>query len=79
MMYRSKVYVQELWYFVPGLDIQPEQSKNYNPAQKKAVAGCKTQRLIYSAFLNPCLTASVVAVSPSRSKAGDLGSIPAGC
>ena len=41
-MYRSKVCVQEFLYFVPGLDIQPEQSDNDNPALKKAVADCET-------------------------------------
>ena len=38
-MYRSKVCVQEFWYFVPDLDIRPEQSENDNSAVKKAVAG----------------------------------------
>ena len=46
-MYRSKVCVQEFWYVVPGLDIQPELSKNDIPACKKAVAGCKTLQVIY--------------------------------
>ena len=41
-MYQSKVCVQEFWYFMPGLDIQPEQSEDDNPASKKAVAGCDT-------------------------------------
>ena len=58
-MYRSKVCVQEFWYFVPGLDIQPEQSENDSPARKKAVAGRETIQLIYRAFLlidmNPLL------------------------
>ena len=36
-MYRSKVCVQEFWYFVPGLDIQPEQSKNNNTAKEVTV------------------------------------------
>ena len=34
-MYLSKACVQEAWYIVSGLDIQPEQSKNNNPAYKK--------------------------------------------
>ena len=35
-MYQSKVCVQEFWYFVPGLDIQPEQSKqSVFPTEKK--------------------------------------------
>ena len=39
-MYQSMVCIQKFWYFVPGLDIQPEQSKNNNPVCKKAVLGC---------------------------------------
>ena len=34
-MYWSKVWVQEFWYVGPGLDIQSEQSGNYNPVHKK--------------------------------------------
>ena len=33
-MYRSKVCDQEFWYILSGLDIQPEQSENNNPAGK---------------------------------------------
>ena len=46
-MYQSKVCVQEFWYFVSGLDIRPEQSKNDNPAPKKLVQGCEKQRFNY--------------------------------
>ena len=51
-MYRSKVCVQEFSYFVSGLDIQLEQSKNNSPICKKnpAVAGGKIRRLTYSFF-----------------------------
>ena len=49
-MYQSKVRVQEFWYFVPGLDIQPELSEHDNPARKKAVAGCETLQVIYRFF-----------------------------
>ena len=35
-MYPSKVCVQAFWYFVPFLDIQPEQSKNDKPTRKKS-------------------------------------------
>ena len=49
-MYRSKVCVQEFWYFVPGLDIQPEISENDNPVYKKAVARCETLKVIYRFF-----------------------------
>ena len=34
-MYQSKVCVQEFSYFVSGLEIQLEQSKNYSPVRKK--------------------------------------------
>ena len=50
MMYQSKVCVQEFWYLVPGLDIQPEQSENDNPALKKAVACCEIRQVIYPFF-----------------------------
>ena len=42
----SKVWVQEFWYFVSGLDIQSELSKINNPARKKAIAGCETLQVI---------------------------------
>ena len=45
-MYLSKVFVQEFWYFMSGLDIQPEQSENYNPAGKEWVPGCEILRFI---------------------------------
>ena len=52
-MYRSTVWVQEFWYIVSGgsgLDIQPEQSENDNPARKKAVPGCEIRRVMYRIF-----------------------------
>ena len=45
-MYRSKVCVQEFWYFVSGLDIQIERSENDNPGD----AGCELVRIIYGFF-----------------------------
>ena len=45
-MYQLKVCVQEFWYCVPGLDIQPELSEIVNSACKKAVAGCKTLQVV---------------------------------
>ena len=45
-MYSSKVCVQEFWFFVPGFDIQPEQSENNNPALKNAIEGCEIQWVI---------------------------------
>ena len=49
-MYRSKVCVQEFWYFVSGLDIQLEQSENDSPVRKKSVTGCEIRRVKYSVF-----------------------------
>ena len=47
--YWSRVWVQEFWYIFSGLDIQPEQSKNDNPARKKLVPsyGCEIQQVIF--------------------------------
>ena len=50
-MYRSKVCVQELSYFVSGLDIQFEQSEYNSPVHKKLVAGGEIRRVIYRFFL----------------------------
>ena len=50
-MYRSKVCVREFYYLVHGLNIQPEQSENDNPALKKAVADCETFQVLYRLFL----------------------------
>ena len=72
-MYLSIICVQEFWYFVPGIDIQPEQSKNDNPDAKKAVKGCETLRAIYCRLARN--QGLVVKVSHSRSP----GSISVGC
>ena len=48
--YPSKVCVQEFWYIMSGLDVQPEKSENDNSACKKVVPGCDTGRAIYSFF-----------------------------
>ena len=44
---RSKVCIQEFWYILSGLDIQPEKSGEDSPARKKAVPGCEIRRDIY--------------------------------
>ena len=51
-MYRSKICIQEFWFIVSDVDIQPEQSQNDNPAckKKKAVPGCEIDRVIYNFF-----------------------------
>ena len=49
-MYQSKVCVQEFSYFVPGLDIQLEQSMNDSPVSKKSFAGGEIQRVMYHFF-----------------------------
>ena len=36
-MYLSTVCIQEFWYIMSGLDIQPEQSDNNNSASKQVV------------------------------------------
>ena len=38
--------------FVPGLDIQPEQSENNNRALKEAAAGCSTFQVMHRFFLS---------------------------
>ena len=40
-MYQSKACVQKFWYFVPGIDNQPEQSENDNLALKKQLPVAK--------------------------------------
>ena len=50
-MSQSKVCTQGFWYFVPGLDIRPEQSERDNLARKKAVTGCETLQAIHCFFL----------------------------
>ena len=50
-MYWSKVWVQEFWYIVPGLDIQSEQSENYNPVHKMWFQVARTNNSITVYFL----------------------------
>ena len=47
-MHQQKVFSQEFWYILSGLDIQLEQSENEDPPHKKLVQGCKTLRVMYS-------------------------------
>ena len=44
-MYQSKVWVKELWNILSGLKIQPEQSKNNNPACKKQLQVARDNKL----------------------------------
>ena len=81
----SKVCIQKFWYFLSGLDIQLEQSKNDIVATilyaKKSVAGYQIQREKYFYFSELIRTYGL-AVKVSRRESGDLGSngfIPARC
>ena len=78
-MYRSMVCVQEFLYFVPGLDIQPEQSKTDNPARNNAVAGCETLRLLLTVLFSRLTQTHGLEVKVSRSESGDSGSILVRC
>ena len=49
-MYQSKLCVQEFRHIMPGLNIQPEQSENNNPARNKEDASCETLQLKYFSF-----------------------------
>ena len=78
-IYRRKVCVQEFLYFVPGLDIQPEQSKTDNPARNNAVAGCETLRLLLTVLFSRLTQTHGLEVKVSRSESGDSGSILVRC
>ena len=77
-MYWSKVCVQEFWYLVSGLDIQPEKSQYDSPEWKKTVAGGEIRQVIYWFFSALDANHGFV-VKVSRSAFGDFGSIPDGC
>ena len=51
-MYQSKVCIQEFWYIMSGLDIQPEQSKNDNPASKKSGSTLRETTIYVALFLS---------------------------
>ena len=82
-MHGSEVCIQEFWYCVPGLDIQPELSENDNPARKKAIAGCETLQVIwwviYSIFSGIMIRTNGSVVKASRRQSGNCGSNPVGC
>ena len=50
-MYWSKVCSQEFRYILSELEIQLEQSKNEDPAPKKSVQVCETERVSYTVFV----------------------------
>ena len=51
-MYWSKVCVQEFWYWLPSLDIQPELSEIDNSAPKKAVRNSSSNMTIHIPFFS---------------------------
>ena len=71
-MYQSKVCVQDFGYFVPGLDIQPEQSENDNSSLKKQVAGCKAGQHIFTVFFCKLTQTHGLVIKVSRSELGAL-------
>ena len=77
-MYHSMVCIQEFWYFVSGLDIQLEQSKNNSPVCQKI--GCRwrntTSHILF--FLPELIRTNGLVVKMSSRDSGDLGSIPVG-
>ena len=81
-MYRSTVWVQEFWYIVSGgsgLDIQPEQSENDNPARKKKLF--QVAKNDDSCTLLFIITIRIYGsvVKASRSESGKMSSILAVC
>ena len=76
-MYRSKVCVEEFWYFVPDIDIQVEESENDNPALQKANAAnlpVYKQVKSYAIFFYRLTQTYVLVVKVSRRKFGGSGS-----
>ena len=78
-MYRSKVCVQEFWYFVSGLDIQLEQSENYSPVRKNI--GCRWRNMTSqtSFFFEELMRSNGSVVKVSCCEKGDKGSSPDEC
>ena len=72
-MYRSKVCVQEFWYIVSGLDIQPEQSENNKPAAKRRfqVARNNDSCTVLFRQIDINLWLSLAVVKASRSESGE--------
>ena len=44
--------IQEFWYIMSGLDIQPDQSENENPARKKSDSRLR-ETTIHVPFFSP--------------------------
>ena len=70
-MYRSKVCVQEFWYFVSGFDIQVEKSEYNSPGREKI--GCKWRNTMSHILTNGFV------VKVSRSELGEMSSILGKC
>ena len=77
-MYQSKACVQKFWYFVPGIDNQPEQSENDNLALKKQLPVAKHVKS-YAVFICILTWTHVLVVKVSSSKCCSSGSTPAEC
>ena len=75
-MYRSKVCVQEFWYFVPGLDIQLEQSENNSPICKKNRLQVAKYNKSHTGYFKSMIRIYGVAVKVCHRESVDLGSIP---
>ena len=78
-IYRSKVCVQEVWYFVSGLDIQLEQSENDNPVRKKNRLQVAKHNASYTVFFGHLIRTYGLVVKVSSRETDDLGSMPARC
>ena len=78
-MCQSKVWVQEFWYFVSGLDIQLEQSKSNNPICR----GCWLQNTCHTLLFLDCRISAdknlCLVVKVSWKWSGEMGSNPTGC
>ena len=76
-MYRSQVCVEEFWYFVPGIDIQVEESENDNPALQKAYGAnspVSKQVNSYAIFFYRLTRTYVLVVKVIHRKFGGSGS-----
>ena len=77
-MYRSKVCVQEFSYFVSGLDIQLEQSKNNSPVHKRISCRCWNTTSHIQLFKQLILIYGLV-IKLSHRELGYMVLIPALC
>ena len=75
-MYRSKVCVQELSYFVSGLDIKLEKSEFNSPVHKKNQLQVAKYDESYTVSFEKVIQTYGLMVKVSHSEFGDLSSIP---